>query len=59
MPVVPYERVHLNFFIDIVAQHMPDLILLQMDPMPYITRQRYMSHKVAMHGVEDYSTKAI
>lgn len=38
---------------------MPDLIFLQLDPMPYLTRQRYMSHKVAMHGVEDYSTKAI
>lgn len=27
--------------------------------MPYMTRQRYMSHKAALHGVEDYNVKAV
>jgi hypothetical protein len=27
--------------------------------MPYLTRQRYMSHKCALNGVEDYDVKAI
>ena len=38
---------------------MPDLIFLQMEPMPYITRQRYMAHKCALNEVEDYSVKAV
>ncbi len=60
MPVTPYEKsAHLDFFLEIVAENMPDLIFLQMDPMPYIVRQRYMSHKCALNGVEEYSTKAI
>lgn len=37
----------------------PDLLYLQIDPMPYVTRQRYMSHKCALHGIEEYSVKAI
>jgi len=35
------------------------LIFLQFDPMPYMVRQRYMSHKCAMNEVEDYNIKAI
>ena len=27
--------------------------------MPYITRQRYMSHKCAMQGVEEYDIKGV
>ena len=38
---------------------MPDLIFLQMESMPYMVRQRYMSHKCALNEVEDYNTKAI
>lgn len=42
-----------------LAQSNPDLIMIQMDPMPYITRQRYLSHKCALNGVEDYNVKSI
>ena len=38
---------------------MPDLVFLQMEPMPYIFRQRFMSHKCALNEVEDYNVKAI
>ena len=38
-------------------QHI-DLVFIQMDPMPYITRQRFLSHKCALNSVEDYSVKA-
>ena len=31
-----------------------DLIFLQIDPSDYMARQRYLSHKCAMGGVEDY-----
>jgi len=30
-----------------------------MDPMPFVVRQRYMSHKCALNGVEDYDEKAV
>jgi hypothetical protein len=30
-----------------------------MEPMPYITRQRFLSHKCALHEVEDYDKKAV
>jgi hypothetical protein len=30
-----------------------------MEPMPYITRQRYMAHKCALNEIEDYSVKAM
>eukprot|EP00340_Litonotus_pictus_P000568 CAMPEP_0170519632 /NCGR_PEP_ID=MMETSP0209-20121228/4972_1 /TAXON_ID=665100 ORGANISM="Litonotus pictus, Strain P1" /NCGR_SAMPLE_ID=MMETSP0209 /ASSEMBLY_ACC=CAM_ASM_000301 /LENGTH=369 /DNA_ID=CAMNT_0010805571 /DNA_START=282 /DNA_END=1391 /DNA_ORIENTATION=- len=42
-----------------VAAANPDLIFIQQDPMPYITRQRFLSHKAALHEVEDYSVKGI
>lgn len=37
----------------------PDIILLQIDPMPYIVRQRFLTHKLALHGVEDYSIEGV
>jgi len=51
---VPYEKKHLDMFTEIVAEKMPDLIFLQIDPMPYLVRQRYMAHKCAMNEIEDY-----
>ena len=30
-----------------------------MEPMPYTTRQKFMSHKCALHGVEDYDIKGV
>lgn len=59
MPQVPLESGALDYFIDIIARHMPDVIFLQYESMPYLTRQRYMSHKCAMNDVEDYDMKAI
>ena len=35
------------------ANH-PDLIFLQVNPEPYLVRQRFLSHKCALKGVEDY-----
>lgn len=55
-------------FIEGCATFQPDVIFLQLDPMHYLTRQRYMSHKCALHeyvlpfnlfSVEDYDKKAI
>jgi hypothetical protein len=48
-----------HVFTEAVARNMPDLIFLQLEPMPFVVRQRYMSHKCALHEVEDYDTKAI
>lgn len=30
-----------------------------MEPMPYITRQRFLSHKCALHAIEDYDPKGV
>lgn len=30
-----------------------------MEPMPYITRQRFLSHKCALNGLEDYDIKGV
>ncbi len=30
-----------------------------MDPMPYLTRQRFLSHKCALHEIEDYDIKGV
>lgn len=37
----------------------PDLVFVQMDPSNFIARQRFLSHKSALKGVEDYDKKAI
>lgn len=37
----------------------PEIIFLQIDPMNYMMRQRFMSHKSALHGIEDYDVKGI
>jgi len=37
----------------------PDLVLLQMSPENFIVRQRFLSQKHALKGVEDYDIKAI
>ena len=58
MPLGPIETT-LDFFHQTIASVEPDLIFLQMEPMPFITRQRYMSHKCAMHEVEEYSLKGV
>lgn len=32
----------------------PDLIFLQIDPSPYIARQRFLAHKCALQSVDGY-----
>lgn len=44
---------------ELSAKYTPDLIFIQMEPMPYIARQRFLSHKCALHEVEDYDVKAM
>ena len=59
LPQVPYQKKHIDYFLEICAEKMPDLIFLQFEPMPYLFRQRYMAHKCAMHEVEDYDVTAM
>jgi hypothetical protein len=35
----------------------PDLVFLQIDPSAYIARQRFLGHKCALNGVEDYDIR--
>lgn len=37
----------------------PDLVFVQMDPSNFMARQRFLSHKSALKGVEDYDVKGI
>ena len=37
----------------------PDLIFLQMSPANFISRQRFLAHKSALKGVEDYDIKGV
>ena len=37
-----------------LAANHPDLIFLQINPGPYLARQRYLAHKCALKGVEEY-----
>jgi hypothetical protein len=49
----------LNVFTEALGKTEPDLIFLQMEPMPFIVRQRYISHKCALHELDDYDPKAV
>lgn len=49
MPQVPLANKMIDYFLEECILHRPDCIFLQMDPMNYITRQRYMSQKCALH----------
>ena len=60
IPVIPkFDGGFKHIFTEAVGKNMPDLIFLQMDPMPFIVRQRYMSHKCALNEVDDYDVKAV
>jgi hypothetical protein len=48
-----------HIFTEATGKNRPDLIFLQLDPMPFIVRQRYISHKCALNKVEDYDEKAV
>lgn len=57
---VPHKKVINESFpliADITARYTPDLIFIQMEPMAYLTRQRFLSHKCALYGVEDFDVK--
>ena len=43
MPVMPMPEQQNDFLVGECQKHRPDLMFLQFDPMPYITRQRFMS----------------
>ena len=45
--------------LDLLAINHPDILFIQQDPMPYIVRQRFQSHKAALNEVEDYSVKGV
>ena len=49
----------MHIFTEAVGKTQPDLIFLQMEPMPYIVRQRFMAHKCALYDVEDYDVKGV
>lgn len=51
VPAMPLES-RFDLFLESVGQHRPDVIFLQFDPMHYLTRQRYMAHKCALHEYE-------
>jgi len=36
-----------------------DLIFLQVDPSNYVARQKFMAHKCALGGVEDYRKNGV
>lgn len=42
----------------LVANH-PDLVFLQINPEPYIARQRFLAHKCALNEVEDYDVRGV
>lgn len=48
LPTVPLDK-RMDFFLEAVGLHMPDVVFLQLDPMNYLTRSRFMSHKCALH----------
>lgn len=39
--------------------HRPELLFLQMDPMNYLIRQRFIAHKCALNEVEEYDIRGV
>lgn len=58
---LPKEKISNSgkFLLNHLSTYYPDLIFLQIDPMPYVTRQRYLSHKCALNNVEGYDIKGV
>lgn len=61
MPYGPdlQNPVNRDMIIRALERNHPDLVLLQMAPENFIVRQRFLSQKHALKGVEDYDVKAI
>ena len=58
MPSEKISRIN-PILLDLSARYVPDLIFIQMEPMPYLSRQRYLSHKCALNYIEDYDIKGV
>ena len=58
IPQMPQEKI-IPVVQEACLSTKPDLVLLQMDPMNWLVRQRFMSHKHALHEIEDYDERAI
>lgn len=52
----PKER---DIFMRSLDRNRPDLVFLQMSPCNFMSRQRFLAHKSALKGVEDYNVKAV
>jgi len=48
------EDPHRDILTSAMEANHPDLVFLQMNPEPWLARQRFMAHKSALKGVEDY-----
>jgi hypothetical protein len=48
-----------DIFMRSLERDHPDLVFLQMSPENFLARQRFLSHKSALKGIEDYNVKAI
>lgn len=47
-----------DIWVRALRRNAPDMVFLQMDPSNFMARQRFLAHKSALNGVEDYDTKA-
>lgn len=47
-----------DIWVRAMRRNAPDMVFLQMDPSNFMARQRYLAHKSALNGVEDYDVKA-
>ena len=61
VPEVPLKSLDFNTdpFYNILYEYHPELIFLQVNPMPYLARQRYVSYQLALQGDEDYNKKSV
>ena len=46
-------------FLGALTRNHPDLVFLQLAPENFLARQRFLAHKSALKGVEDYDPKAL
>jgi len=53
------EDPHRDILTSAMEANHPDLVFLQMNPEPWIARQRFMAHKSALKGVEDYEINGL
>lgn len=56
-PVIPKDMYSDPLF-STLMEYKPDLLFLQFNPMHFLMRQRYVTHKLAMKGTDEYDKKA-